>query len=221
MKNSDIKTVEMFNVRGTYLEDLFASSTYPFEILPQIKDFILKALETGLEGFKLYKKDILIGEGVIIDPLATIHGPAIIGHHTEIRPCAFIRGNAIIGSRCVIGNSTEIKNSILLDRVQVPHYNYIGDSILGEHAHLGAGVILSNLKADNSSVILHTKEKLNTGLRKVGAFLGNNVDIGCNCVLNPGTVIKANSRVYPLTSVRGVFGENKIIKSCDIVADII
>lgn len=220
INNNDIKTINLFTVEDDYLKPLFESSTYPSEILPNIKPFILNILKTGLEGYTYYQDDVLVGQNVIIDKFATIKGPTIIGHNTEIRPGAYIRGSVIIGKGCVIGNSTEIKNSVLLDLVQVPHYNYVGDSILGKHAHLGAGVILSNLKADNKSVVLHTVEGFNTGLRKVGSFLGDNVDVGCNSVLNPGTVIKANSRVYPLTSLRGCFDSNKIIKSSKEVVDL-
>lgn len=220
MNNNDIKTYVLFKVEEDYLKPLFDNTTYPYEILPLIKDFIRSILKSGLDGFKYYKEDVLIGEGVSISDTATIIGPTIIGHNTEIRPGAYIRGSVIVGNNCVIGNSTEIKNSVLLNKVQVPHYNYVGDSILGTHAHLGAGVILSNLKADNKKVILHTDEGLDTGLRKVGSFLGANTDIGCNSVLNPGTVIGENSRVYPLSSVRGCYPANKIIKSKDNVCDI-
>ena len=222
MNNIDITTKKMFpNIKSEYLKPLFDNSTYPFEILPNIKTFIQNILQTGLEGYTYLKDDVLIGQNVKISETASINGPAIIGHNTEIRPGAYIRGSVIIGESCVIGNSTEIKNAILLDKVQAPHYNYIGDSILGEHVHLGAGVILSNLKADNKPVVIKTKEGLNTNLRKVGSFLAENVDIGCNSVLNPGTVILNNTRVYPLTSVRGVYSENKIIKSKDIIIDLI
>ena len=222
MNNIDITTNKMFpNIKSEYLKPLFDNSTYPFEILPNIKTFIQNILQTGLEGYTYLKDDVLIGQNVKISETASINGPAIIGHNTEIRPGAYIRGSVIIGESCVIGNSTEIKNAILLDKVQAPHYNYIGDSILGEHVHLGAGVILSNLKADNKPVVIKTKEGLHTNLRKVGSLLAENVDIGCNSVLNPGTVILNNTRVYPLTSVRGVYSENKIIKSKDIIIDLI
>ena len=221
MNNNDIKTNSIFKkINHDYLKPLFNNSTYPFEILPNIKPFILKILEEGLEGYTYLSKDVLIGQNVKISPLATISGPAIIGHNVEIRPGAYIRGSVIIGDNSVIGNSTEIKNAVLLDKVQVPHYNYVGDSILGEHAHLGAGVILSNLKADNKSVIIKTKEKLDTGLRKVGSFIGENVDVGCNCVLNPGTVILENTRIYPLNSIRGCINKNKIVKDMNNIVDI-
>lgn len=221
MNNNDIKTSVIFKkINQDYLKPLFNNSTYPFEILPNIKPFILKILEEGLPGYTYLSKDVLIGEGVKISPLSTIIGPTIIGHNSEIRPGAYIRGSVIIGDNCVIGNSTELKNAILLDKVQAPHYNYVGDSILGEHAHLGAGVVLSNLKADNKNVVLHTEEGLDTGLRKVGSFLGENVDVGCNSVLNPGTVILENTHIYPLTRVRGVIDANKIVKDMNNIVDI-
>jgi NDP-sugar pyrophosphorylase family protein len=190
-------------------------------VLPKIKGFIMKLIPNLGDEYKEVAENVYVHKSAKVANSACIVGPTIICSGAEIRHCAYIRGSVIIGDNCVIGNSTELKNAILLDKVQVPHYNYVGDSILGEHAHLGAGVILSNLKADNKSVVLHTEEGLDTGLRKVGSFLGENVDVGCNSVLNPGTVILKNSRVYPLTSLRGVFGENKIIKSKDNVVDLI
>ena len=156
---------------------------------------------------------ILVGEHVRIHPAATIEPPAVIGAGTEIRPGAFLRGNVIIGENCVIGNSSELKNCILLDGVQVPHYNYVGDSILGNRAHMGAGSICSNLKSDGKPVVIHGDEEYATGLRKVGGILADGADIGCGCVLNPGTIIGKNTSVYPLTSVRGVIGEASIVKS--------
>ena len=154
-----------------------------------------------------------MGERVKIYPTATIEGPTIIGSDCEIRPGAFIRGNVITGSGCVIGNSSELKNCILLNHVQVPHYNYIGDSILGYKAHTGAGTICSNLKTDGKSVVIHGAVDYETGLRKVGAILGDNTDIGCNTVLNPGTVVGRGTSVYPMTRLRGVYPENSIVKS--------
>ena len=222
INNVDFKTENIFpNIHNEYLLSLFNSSTYPFDILPRIKSFILEVIQSGLEGYTLLKEDVLIGQNVQISETSTIIGPCIIGHNSEIRPGAYIRGSVIIGDNCVIGNSSELKNAVLLNKVQVPHYNYVGDSILGNHAHLGAGVILSNLKGDNKSVVIHTLEGLDTNLRKVGSFLGDNVDVGCNSVLNPGTVILENSRVYPLNSLRGTFNKNKIIKTKDNIVDII
>ena len=222
INNVDFKTKNIFpNIHNEYLLPLFNSSTYPFDILPRIKSFILEVIQSGLEGYTLLQEDVLIGQNVQISETSTIIGPCIIGHNSEIRPGAYIRGSVIIGDNCVIGNSSELKNAVLLNKVQVPHYNYVGDSILGNHAHLGAGVILSNLKGDNKSVVIHTLEGLDTNLRKVGSFLGDNVDVGCNSVLNPGTVILENSRVYPLNFLRGTFNKNKIIKTKDNIVDII
>ncbi len=222
INNIDFETKNIFpNILNEYLKPLFNSSTYPFDILPRIKSFILEVINNGLEGYTLYKEDVLIGQNVQISDTSTIIGPCIIGHNSEVRPGAYIRGSVIIGDNCVIGNSSELKNAVLLNKVQVPHYNYVGDSILGNHAHLGAGVILSNLKGDNKSVVIHTIEGLETNLRKVGSFIGDNVDVGCNSVLNPGTVILENSRVYPLNSLRGTFNKNKIIKTKDNIVDII
>ena len=222
INNIDFETKNIFpNIHNEYLKPLFDSSIYPFDILPRIKSFILEVINNGLEGYTLYKEDVLIGNNVKISDASTIIGPCIIGHNSEIRPGAYIRGSVIIGDNCVIGNSSELKNALLLNKVQVPHYNYVGDSILGNHAHLGAGVILSNLKGNNKPVVIHTLEGLDTNLRKVGSFLGDNVDVGCNSVLNPGTVILENSRVYPLNSLRGTFNKNKIIKTKDDIVDII
>ena len=221
INNIDFKTSNIFpNIHSEYLKELFDASEYPFDILPKIKSYILKIVENGLEGYSLLREGILIGKNVEIANTATIIAPCIIGQNVEIRPGAYIRGNVIIGDGCVIGNSSELKNAILLDKVQVPHFNYVGDSILGNNAHLGAGVILSNLKGDNKAVVIHTVEGLETNLRKVGSFLGDNVDVGCNSVLNPGTVILENSRVYPLSSLRGTFPKHKIIKTKDELIEI-
>ena len=192
---------------------LFEKHQYPWEILPEIKNHIKELLKSGIEGFSEFSEGVLIGNNVKIHPSAVINSPAIIGNETEIRPGAFIRGNVITGSGCVIGNSTELKNCILLDGVQVPHYNYVGDSVLGNKAHLGAGTVCSNLKADGKEVVIHGKEEYFTNLRKVGGFLGDNADVGCGCVLNPGTVIGGNTNVYPLTSLRGVVPFCSIVKS--------
>ena len=182
-------------------------------MLPKIKGYIAKLIENGLEGFTEIADGVWVGENVKIHPSAVIEAPAIIGSGTEIRPSAFLRGNVITGSNCVIGNSSELKNCILLNTVQVPHYNYVGDSVLGDKAHLGAGAICSNFKGDGSNVTVRGDQDYLTGLRKLGAILGDRADIGCGCVLNPGTVIGKDSRVYPLNSLRGVYPENAIIKS--------
>lgn len=213
--NKIIKTKELYDCRVEYLNELFEKCEYPWEILPLIKLHIDKLNEVGISGFTLLKEGVFVGENVTIYPTATIESPAIIGSGTVIRPGAFIRGSVITGSDCVIGNSSELKNCILLDNVQVPHYNYVGDSILGNHSHMGAGSICSNLKSDGQPVKIHAEIDYETGLRKIGAFLADGADIGCSCVLNPGTVVGKNTSVYPLNALRGVFPENCIVKSSD------
>ena len=210
----NIKTSELFqNVEADFLKDLFANNEYPWEILPKIKEVVAKALETGLEGYHLLKEGVLVGENVKIAATATIEAPAIIGKDTELRPGAFLRGNVIVGEKCVVGNSSELKNCILLNHVQVPHYNYVGDSVLGEYAHMGAGSILSNLKSGGKNIVIHGDKEYETGMRKIGGLLGDHADIGCGSVLNPGTVIGKNTQVYPLSMLRGCFPENSIVKS--------
>ncbi len=211
--NKKIKTSELFECNIPYLKDLFDSCEYPWEMLPKIKDLIASLLESGIEDFTLLNEGVLVGKNVKISPTATIEAPAIIGHNTELRPGAYIRGNVITGSGCVMGNSSEYKNCILLDNVQTPHYNYIGDSVLGNKAHTGAGAICSNLKSDGRAVIIRGEENIETGLRKIGGILADGADVGCGCVINPGTVIGKNTSVYPLTSLRGVYPENSIVKS--------
>lgn len=210
MKNSELFS----DLSATLAEPLFASTVYPWEILPRIKGFIRELGPTlPAEEYDHPSDEVWIAKDAKVYPTATIEGPAIIGHGTEVRPGAFIRGSALVGRSCVVGNSTELKNCILFDRVQAPHYNYIGDSILGFHAHLGAGVILSNFKAGGSNVTVHNgEEHIETGLRKFGAMLGDNADIGCNSVLCPGTVILPNTVVYPLSRVRGVVAAGRIYK---------
>ena len=196
-------------------KDLLLTVTYPWEALPKIKDYILEL------GSKLspdeydYKGDnVWIHKTAKIYPNNYIAGPCIIGAETEVRPGAFIRGNALVGNGCVVGNSTELKNVILFNKVQVPHYNYVGDSILGFKAHMGAGSITSNVKSDKALVVVHNEgENIETGLKKFGAMLGDNVEVGCNSVLNPGTVIGKCSNVYPTSCVRGVIPEHSIHKN--------
>lgn len=215
--NKLVKIKDLYDCRTEYLRALFEKYTFPWEILPEIKQYILSLVKSGLSDFEEIKSGVFVGKNVKIYPTAVIEGPAIIGEGTEIRPGAFIRGNVITGANCVIGNSSELKNSVLLDKVQVPHYNYVGDSVLGNHAHMGAGSICSNLKSDGRNVVIHAACEYQTGLRKVGAFLGDMADVGCGCVLNPGTVIGKNTSVYPLNALRGVFPENCIVKSVDNV----
>lgn len=211
--NKQVRNEDLFLCYPTYLEDLFEKCEYPWEVLPNIKEYILKLIDEGIFGYTQLQDNVLIGQNVKIYPTAVIEGPAIIGSGTEIRPGAFIRGNVITGNDCVIGNSTELKNCVLLDCVQVPHYNYVGDSILGNCSHMGAGSICSNLKSDGKNVVIHGDKNYATGLRKVGGILGDNADIGCGCVLNPGTIVGKRTQVYPLTALRGVYPHGCIVKS--------
>lgn len=217
--NKTVLTNELFEIKTPYLAELFENAEYPWEVLPMIKSHIKKLLAEPPCGFTFLKENVLIGENVKISPTATIEAPALIGAGTEIRPGAYIRGNVITGAGCVIGNSTELKNCVLMEHVQVPHYNYVGDSILGNGAHMGAGSICSNLKSGGGNVTVHGNEEYPTGLRKLGAILGDGADIGCGCVLNPGTVVGKGTSVYPLTSVRGVIGANQIVKSMENIVE--
>ena len=208
-----VKTVELFDCKVEYIKALFDGCEFPWEMLPKIKEHIKQLIAGDMQGFTKIKDGVYIGKDVTISPFATIEPPAIIGDGCEIRPGAYIRGNVITGKKCVIGNSTEIKNSILLDNVQIPHYNYVGDSILGNFAHMGAGSICSNLKSDKKNVVIHGEVDYETGLRKIGGILADGADVGCGCVLNPGTVIGKNTSIYPLNSIRGVMPEGCIVKS--------
>lgn len=214
MKNKDL-FITNNSIADKYIKDYI----YPYEVLPHIKDIILEIGKNLDSEYNLIDENIWISKTVNIPNNVTIKGPCIIDHNAEIRPGAFIRGNVIIGKNSVLGNSCEMKNAILYDNVQVPHFNYVGDSILGEFAHMGAGSITSNIKSDKTNVIIKGKEKMETNLRKVGAFLGNNVEIGCNSVLNPGTIIGCNTIVYPLTMVRGVIEGNKIVKNTNEIIE--
>ena len=209
-----MKIEELYNLNETIAKDLLVSEKYPWEILPKISDYILEIgpkLDKNI--FEQKGENIWIAKSAKIAASSSITGPVIIDENAEIRHCAFIRGKAIIGKNSVVGNSTELKNAILFNNVQVPHYNYVGDSILGYKAHMGAGSITSNVKSDKTNVQIKGKEIIDTNLRKVGAFLGDGVEVGCNSVLNPGTVIGRNSNIYPLSCVRGVIPENSIYKS--------
>ncbi|EFV23057.1 hypothetical protein HMPREF1011_01180 [Anaerostipes caccae] len=198
----------------TIAKELFEETTYPWEVLALIGDFILKTgPELPEEEFNRIGDDVWIAKSAVIARTAEINGPAIIGAGTEVRPGAFIRGNALIGENCVVGNSTEIKNDILFNNVQVPHYNYVGDSILGYKSHMGAGSITSNVKSDKTNVVIKCGEqKIETGRKKIGAILGDHVEVGCGTVLNPGSVVGANTNIYPLSMVRGYIEENSIYK---------
>ncbi len=218
MLNKPVKTNELFSCDVPYLKGLFAACEYPWEILPKIGEYMAELVLGDMAGFTEFSKGVWVGENVKIYPTAVIEAPAIIGAGTVLRPGAFLRGNVIVGRNCVIGNSSELKNCVLLDGVQAPHYNYIGDSVLGNHAHMGAGSVCSNLKADGKAVVVHGEREYHTGLRKVGAMLADGADIGCGCVLNPGTVVGKNTSVYPLTALRGVYPAGCIVKSaCEIV----
>lgn len=199
---------------GEYL----SSFAYPWQALAGIKELILKLGKSLPAEYEQVSPNVWVHREAKVAPTAYIGAPAIIGAGTEVRHCAFIRGSALVGGGCVVGNSAELKNVILFDGVQVPHYNYVGDSILGYKAHMGAGSITSNVKADKSLVTVKSgDEKIETGLKKFGAILGDFAEIGCNCVLNPGTVIGRNTSVYPLTSVRGTYPADSIVKSTDNV----
>ena len=208
-----VRTCELFDCQTPYLTSLFECCEYPWQMLPKIKDLAKKIIEEGLDGYTLLSDGVLVGKNVKIYPTATIEGPTIIGSGTEVRPGAFIRGGVITGENCVIGNSSELKNCILLNKVQIPHYNYVGDSILGNKSHTGAGTICSNLKSDGKNVVIHGNVEYETGLRKIGGILGDGADVGCGSVINPGTVIGKNTSVYPLTSLRGVYPADCIVKS--------
>lgn len=214
---NQVKTKELYDCQTPYLSELFEGAEYPWEILPKIKDYIKALIEKGMDGFTEIADGVLVGENVKIYPTATIEAPAIIGPGTEVRPGAFIRGSVITGANCVLGNSSELKNCVLLDKVQVPHYNYVGDSVLGNHAHMGAGTICSNLKSDGKPVVIHGDEDYETGLRKVGGILADGADVGCGSVINPGTVIGKDTSVYPLTSLRGVYPGGCIVKATNNV----
>ena len=219
MLNNFLETSKLFDCKTPYVKELFVSSEYPWEIIPKIKSYIKELVEKGMEGYERIADGVLAGKNVKIYPTAVIEGYAIIGEGSVIRTGAFLRGNVIIGRGCVVGNSTEIKNSILLDSTEAAHYNYIGDSILGNKAHLGAGVICSNLKADGKNVVIRADKNYETNLRKTGAFLGDGADIGCGCVLNPGTVVGKNTSVYPLVSLRGVFPPDCIVKNAENIIE--
>ena len=204
----------LFEKGHTIAEKIFEGVTYPYEVLPKISEFILELGKTlPADKFECREDNIWIAKSASVAPSAYIHGPAIIDEEAEVRHCAFIRGNAIVGKGAVVGNSTELKNVILFDKVQVPHYNYVGDSVLGFKSHMGAGSITSNVKSDKTLVVIKSgEEKIETGLKKMGAILGDCVEVGCGSILNPGSIIGANSNVYPLSSVRGVIPAGSIYK---------
>ena len=208
---------KLFDLQHTLAGEYLAGFQYPWEALKGIKNLILTLGETLGEEYEQVQPQVWVHKTAKVFPSAYLGAPCIIGANTEVRHCAFIRGSALVGEGCVVGNSTELKNVILFDGVQVPHYNYVGDSILGYKAHMGAGSITSNVKSDKSLVVIHGERDIPTGIKKVGAMLGDFVEVGCNSVLNPGTVIGRNSNVYPTSCVRGVVPENSIYKKNDVI----
>ena len=205
---------ENYSLDQTIAKDIFNGVTYPWEVLPKISNFILELGATLSEDeYEKRGENIWVAKSAKVAPTAFINGPAIIGKDAEVRHCAFIRGNAIVGEGAVVGNSTELKNVILFNKVQVPHYNYVGDSVLGYKSHMGAGSITSNVKSDKKLVVVKAgEEKIETGMKKFGAMLGDEVEVGCGSVLNPGTVVGNHSNIYPLSSVRGFVPANSIYK---------
>ena len=211
----ELETRNILNLDETISKNIFDNATYPWEVLTKINDFIIKlGNELDLNKFEKKSENIWIAKSAKIAPTSCIIGPCIIDEDAEIRHSAFIRGNAIVGKNVVVGNSTELKNVIIFNNAQVPHYNYVGDSILGYKSHMGAGSIISNLKSDKSLVTVKcNNEKIETNLKKFGAILGDNVEVGCGSVLNPGTVIGRKTNIYPLSSVRGYVNPNMIYKN--------
>ena len=205
---------ENYSLDQTIAKDIFNGVTYPWEELPKISSFILELGATLSEDeYEKRGENVWVAKSAKVAPTAFINGPAIIGKDAEVRHCAFIRGNAIVGEGAVVGNSTELKNVILFNKVQVPHYNYVGDSVLGYKSHMGAGSITSNVKSDKKLVVVKAgEEKIETGMKKFGAMLGDEVEVGCGSVLNPGTVVGNHSNIYPLSSVRGFVPANSIYK---------
>ncbi len=205
---------ELYDLNETIAKDIFDDVTYPWEVLPKIGDFIVELGKTlSKEEYDQVEENVWIAKSANVFPSAYIHGPAIIGKDAEVRHCAFIRGNAIVGEGAVVGNSTELKNVILFNKVQVPHYNYVGDSVLGYKAHMGAGSITSNVKSDKKLVVVKTPEGgIETGRKKFGAMLGDEVEVGCGTVLNPGSVVGRYTNIYPLSSVRGYVPAGSIYK---------
>lgn len=209
-----IKITELYDLSQTIAASLLGDAEYPWEVLPKIHDFIIelgKSLPNNI--YEERGENIWVAKSAKVAPTACLNGPLIIDEEAEVRHCAFVRGNAIVGKGAVVGNSTELKNVILFNKVQVPHYNYVGDSILGYKAHMGAGSITSNVKSDKTLVVIKGEGvNIETGLKKVGAMLGDCVEVGCNSVLNPGTVIGRDSNVYPTSCVRGVIPADSIFK---------
>lgn len=216
----EISIANLYDLNETIAKELFEDGvTYPFEVLPKIHDFILElGAKLPAEKYEKIGEDIWVAKSAKVAPTACLNGPLIVDEEAEIRHCAFVRGNAIVGKGAVVGNSTELKNVVLFNKVQVPHYNYVGDSVLGYKAHMGAGSITSNVKSDKTLVVVKGKAdgqpfEIETGLKKMGAMLGDCVEVGCNSVLNPGTIIGRNSNIYPTSCVRGCIPANSIYKN--------
>lgn len=217
-----LNTAKLLDLEHTIAADYLSKFEYPWEALAGISDEIIN-IGNSLDknAYNEISPNVWVHQSAVIAPTAYLGAPCIIGKNTEVRHCAFIRGSALVGENCVVGNSVELKNVILFDNVQTPHYNYVGDSILGYKAHMGAGSITSNIKQDRSPVTIKTGgERVKTNLIKFGAIIGDNVEIGCNAVLNPGTIIGRNARIYPLTSVRGYILENRIFKGGTVMVNI-
>lgn len=209
-----LKITELYDLEQTIAKDLFDGVTYPWEVLSKISNFIIELGKTlPKDKFELRGENIWVAKSAKVAPTACLNGPLIVDEEAEIRHCAFVRGSAIVGKGAVVGNSTELKNVVLFNKVQVPHYNYVGDSVLGYKSHMGAGSITSNVKSDKKLVVIKKGDlQIETGLKKMGAMLGDEVEVGCNSVLNPGTIIGRNSNVYPTSCVRGVVPANSIYK---------
>ena len=216
MSDDCIKVSELYNLEETIAAELFGGVEYPWEVLPRIHDFILElGNRLPKDIFEERGENIWVARSARVAPSACLNGPLIVDEDAEIRHCAFVRGSAIVGKGAVVGNSTELKNVILFNKVQVPHYNYVGDSILGYKSHMGAGSITSNVKSDKTLVVVKGEGiRLEAGLKKMGDMLGDNVEVGCNSVLNPGTVIGRNTNIYPTSMVRGVVPPGSIYKKC-------
>ena len=213
--NEQITISALYDLNKTIAADIFKDCTYPWEVLAKIGDFIKELGKTLSEDeYEQRAEDVWVAKSATVYPTAYINGPCIIGKEAEVRHCAFIRGKAIVGEGAVVGNSTELKNVILFNKVQVPHYNYVGDSILGYKAHMGAGSITSNVKSDKKLITIKAPDMpIDTGIKKIGAFLGDGVEVGCGSVLNPGTIVGRNSNIYPLLSVRGFVPAGSIYKN--------
>ena len=221
MSMESIRIENMYDLKETIAAEIFEGKTYPWEVLPLIKEFIVK-LGNTLDPAEYDKigEDIWVAKSAKIAPTVALNGPCIIGKDAEVRQCAFIRGSAIVGEGAVVGNSTELKNVILFNKVQVPHYNYVGDSILGYKSHMGAGSITSNVKSDKKLVVVKTPEgNIETGMKKFGAMLGDHVEVGCGTILNPGSVVGPHTNIYPLSSVRGFVPGGSIYKRAGEVVE--